>query len=118
MSVASPPVWVDPTSGTIDITSGIWTAAAVDGIASDLAILGGASGTLGIAGKANQLTNGGMETWQRGAGPFTATGSYSADRWLLSLGGTSTVSINRDAGNADVGSQYALSAILTFGGAS
>lgn len=37
----------------------------------------------------NLLTNGGFEIWQRGAGSFTVSTSYSADRWRLS--GTSTV---------------------------
>src|SRR5215471_9446079 len=41
----------------------------------------------------SQLVNGGFEIWQRGNGPFTTSGSFTADRWLIVLGGTSTISI-------------------------
>ncbi len=55
--------------------------------------------------QANLLTNGGFEVWQRGAGPFT-TISYTADRWVISIGGSSTFSVSRDSANADTGSRY------------
>jgi hypothetical protein len=46
----------------------------------------------------NLLTNGGFEIWQRGAGPFTASGSWSADRWMVAPVGT--MSVSRDTANA------------------
>jgi hypothetical protein len=49
---------------------------------------------------ANLLTNGGFEIWQR-TGPFTAQGAYTTDRWSISLGGTSTISVSRDTTNVD-----------------
>jgi len=52
----------------------------------------------------NLLTNGGFEIWQRGNGPFSANNAYTADRWAISLGGTSTVSISRNTVNQDAGS--------------
>ena len=40
--------WTDPTSGTLDITTGqIWTQAAIEGILGDLNYLGGLTGKLG-----------------------------------------------------------------------
>lgn len=43
----------------------------------------------------NLLTNPGFEIWQRGVGPYTAGGVYTADRWLANLGGGSTHSVSR-----------------------
>jgi hypothetical protein len=63
--------------------------------------------------RANLLTNGGFEIWQRGNGPFTANGAYAADEWSLAVGG-GTLSVTKDTANADggVGSCSA----VTFGG--
>jgi len=65
--------------------------------------------------KTTQLTNSGLEQWQRSAGPFTAGGAYTADRWQIVLGTGSTVSVARDAANADAvtGSRYCLAAAYT-----
>src|SRR5436305_4359141 len=60
----------------------------------------------------NLLQNGGFEQWHYGIGPFTANNAVSADQWPFALGGTSTVSIVRDAVNVDAGSQY--SAAITY----
>ena len=62
----------------------------------------------------NLLTNGGFEIWQRGTGPFTAVGVHSADRWVVSPGGSSTMSVSRDGTNIDPqgGGQY--SAAVTY----
>jgi len=62
--------------------------------------------------RANQLTNGGFEIWQRGNGPFTLSGQYCADRWIIGLSGTDALSVSRNTANADVGS--AVCAALTF----
>lgn len=43
----------------------------------------------------NYLTNPGFEIWQRGAGPFTASGAYTCDRHYISLAGTDTISVTR-----------------------
>jgi len=43
--------------------------------------------------QANLLTNGGFEVWQRGNGPFTASGAYTADRWRMSIGAAGTMSL-------------------------
>ncbi len=51
----------------------------------------------GISPGRNQLTNGGHELWQRGAGAFTANNAYCADRWQIYLAGTDTLSITRSA---------------------
>jgi hypothetical protein len=58
----------------------------------------------------NLLTNGGFEIWQRGNGPFTANGTYSADRWLLFVGSGSTLSVSR----GNVGSAGSFCATLTY----
>src|SRR5439155_10376677 len=62
----------------------------------------------------NLLVNPGFDIWQRGNGPFTATGAYSADRWIHNLAGTDTLSISKHttAANLDTGS--IASAACTF----
>lgn len=60
----------------------------------------------------NLLTNPGFEVWQRGTGPFTASGVMTADRWQVDPGGGSSISISRDSANADAGSLYC--AALTY----
>jgi hypothetical protein len=52
--------------------------------------------------RANLLTNGGFEIWQRGNGPFTASGAYGADRWAQTITGGDTLSVSRDTTHADV----------------
>jgi hypothetical protein len=54
--------------------------------------------------RANLLTNGGFEYWQRGTGPFVTNGLLSADRWVFALAGTDTLSVSRDTANVDTGS--------------
>lgn len=55
----------------------------------------------------NFLVNPGMEKWSRGAGAFTATGDWTADKWQLTEGAASTTSISRTAAT-DPGSQFAM----------
>lgn len=115
MSVATPPVWSDPANATVDITTGVWAAAAVDAICSGLRLLGGADGASGIAGKPNLLVNGGFEVWQRGTSfsISTITITYTADRWATSLGGTSSVNVTQDVTNLGPYSQFALDLVYT-----
>jgi hypothetical protein len=61
------------------------------------------------------LVNGSFDNWQRGVGPFTANGAYSADRWLIGLIGTDTLSVSRDTANADVSSQYCAACTFVLG---
>lgn len=62
----------------------------------------------------NLLTNPGFEIWQRGTGAFTADAAYTADRWQITIGGTSTMSVSRDSANADAGSLYCAAVTFTF----
>jgi hypothetical protein len=64
-------------------------------------------------GRSNLLTNPGLEIWQRGSGPFAANGLPAADRWSLSIV-AGTLSVTRDAANADAGSAFC--AALAAGG--
>lgn len=65
------------------------------------------SGVGSQLGPLNLLTNGGLEIWQRGAGPFTGAGTFCADRWFISQFGAATLSVSRVAADAGQGSQYA-----------
>jgi hypothetical protein len=91
----------DGTIATVDIANAAVTNAK---LASDTA-------------RANLLTNGGFEIWQRGVGPFGGS-LYSADRWfaVAGTGGTSFASsITRDSANADLQSNYCWTCTHTFG---
>lgn len=55
----------------------------------------------------NFLTNPGFEIWSRGAGAFTTTGAWTADKWALTEGAASTTSISRTAAT-DPGSEFAM----------
>lgn len=84
MTVTS--TWTDPSEGgTLDRDSGQtireqdW-----DALLSNFLFLGGTTGQLP---RLNLLTNGGFEQWQRGAGAFTASSAYTADRWQLYTAG-------------------------------
>lgn len=77
-------------------------AAQLAGAVGDAAIAAGglSEASLGASiARANQLINGGLEIWQRGTGPFTANAGYGPDRWQLSIGAGSTLSVSRATGN-------------------
>lgn len=62
----------------------------------------------------NLAVNGGLEVWQRGVGPFTANGAYTADQWYITLSGTSTVSVAKETVTVDPnGSGASLKATYT-----
>jgi len=68
--------------------------------------------------RANQLTNGGFEIWQRGNGPFTTNAVFGPDRWQLFVGASSSLSVSRDGSNQDAGSQYCAACTYTHAAAS
>lgn len=78
---------------------------------ADIRVINTDLDTIDAAASRNLLVNPGLEIWQRGAGPFTLNNAYAADRWQIQLGGASTMSVSRDAGNAATGSQYAAAAV-------
>jgi hypothetical protein len=64
----------------------------------------------------NLLVNGGFDIWQRGAGPFTADAAYTADRWLTSRTGASTLQIDRESSIIDSSlSLYSAKLTAVFG---
>jgi hypothetical protein len=71
-----------------------------------LSVVAGVPAWAAPAATQNLLTNPGFDVWARGAGPFSAGSAYTADRWQISLQGSSTMSVSRDSANADTGSQY------------
>jgi len=60
--------------------------------------------------RANLLTNGGFEIWQRGNGPFIS--GTTADMWSMYYDGGDTLSVSKDGG-ADKHSLYSLKATYT-----
>lgn len=66
---------------------------------------------IALAGQQNLLTNPGLEVWQRGVGPFTANLAYTADRWQISLGTSSTCSVTKETTTVDAGSVASLKAV-------
>lgn len=62
----------------------------------------------------NLLTNGGFEVWQRGPGPYSASGAYTADRWSLAPGsGSSFSNVQKTNSPAPGGGQYSLNGTYT-----
>ena len=98
----------DGTIDTADLKDGAVTSAKIlDGTIAtgDLANNAVTNAKLGTdTARANLLTNGGFEIWQRGNGPFTTHQAYAADKWQILLSGGQTVSVTRDTANADTGS--------------
>lgn len=77
---------------------------------ADNAVLDAAVGTA----RQNLLTNPGFEVWQRGIGPGTASGAYTADRWSVPAT-TSTYSLSRVA--STIGSAgYSAQIVYTHAG--
>jgi hypothetical protein len=66
--------------------------------------------------RANLLTNGGFEIWQRGNGPFTGAGTaFGPDRYAMSLAGTDTLSVSKNTANVDVGSSACAACTFVLG---
>lgn len=112
MPIATPPVWTDPASATVDVVNGaVWSVDAIDAICSDLKVLGGTDGASGLASRPSLLVNGGLEIWQRGSGPFTS--GYTADRWSITAA-TSTAAVTRETTTVDMASTASLKIVATF----
>lgn len=106
-----------PASGSITtamIAGGSITSALIaDGTIVNADLAGGITNAKLAAdvARANLLTNGGFEVWQRGAGAFTANNAYTADRWFILLGASSSLSVTKAGAGladttADTGSQF------------
>jgi len=107
----------DATIDTADLKDGAVTSAKIlDGTIAtgDLANSAVTNAKLGTdTARANLLTNGGFEIWQRGNGPFTATGVFAADRWSINLQAGDTISVSRDTTNKDGASSAAAAVTYT-----
>lgn len=69
--------------------------------------------------RANLLTNGGFEIWQRGNGPFSMIGTtFAADRWSSFVQSGDSASVSRDTTNIDTGSGACMAVTFTRGGSS
>jgi hypothetical protein len=104
-------------AGSALADGGVTSAKIADGtiVAADLADAGITNAKLGPdVARANLLTNGGFEIWQRGNGPFTASAAYCADRWQFALAGSDTLSISKDTTHQETGSACA-AATFTLG---
>ena len=86
----------DGSISTVDLADGAVTNAKLAPIGN--AVLGPDTA------RANLMVNGGMEVWQRGFGPFSTVGAYTADRWMIEAGAGD---VRADGANVDAGSQYA-----------
>lgn len=91
-ALVSPTPPLNPTSGTIwyNTVDGTFFVYVNDGDSSqwvEVRANSAAAGTLGKRVDAleykspNYIINGAFDIWQRGVGPFTANGAYTADRW-------------------------------------
>jgi hypothetical protein len=113
MPIATPPLWTNPANAGLDVPAGLpLPATALDAVASDLALLGGADGASGIAGKHDLLVNGGLEFWQHPGGPYSANGATTADRWAIALTGTSSLVVSQETVVVDA--QSGASAKLSY----
>jgi hypothetical protein len=64
----------------------------------------------------NLLCSGSFEIWQRGNGPFSASGATTSDRWTTQIVVTDTLSVSRDTANADgAGADAACTFVLGTG---
>ena len=64
----------------------------------------------------NLLVNGGFERWQRGDGPFTGNGVMGADRWQNSIGGATTISVQRTQSIVDASLNAASITVANYDG--
>ena len=64
----------------------------------------------------NLLTNGDLESWSRGPGPFTRSRETWADSWDIDFFGNSSISVTQDSTEVEAGSQYSAKVIYTKDG--
>ena len=72
-----------------------------------------------IAGSRNRIINGGFDVWQRGAGAFTTSNTYTADRWAVVGASGQTISVTQQsftAGNAISGFEPQFHARIAWSG--
>jgi hypothetical protein len=111
----------DGTIATGDLADGAVTSLKIaDGTIAtgDLANNAVTNAKLGVdTARANLLTNGGFEIWQRGNGPFATNNAYAADRWQLQFGTGATLSASRDQANigTNAGSQSCIACTVNVG---
>ena len=106
-NATGPTLLVGASSGSAIVPGSIGAAAIADGSVGTAELADGAVSTAKIAdgaatnaklaadvARANLLTNGGFEIWQRGGGTYTVSGTTTADRWAANSGGGSTYAIS------------------------
>jgi hypothetical protein len=103
-------VYINPQSGASATNIGLYNGGTSQ-LVGDVTFGGNLLGS--DVPRANLLTNGGFEIWQRGNGPFTAAGAFTADRWQINLGAGSSLSVSRDGTNNDVASVYCAACTYT-----
>ena len=72
-----------------------------------------------IAGGRNRIINGDFKVWQRGAGAFTTSNTYTADRWAVVGASGQTISVTQQSftpGNAISGFEPTFYARLAWSG--
>ena len=111
----------DATIDTADLKDGAVTSAKIaDGTVAtvDLANQAVTNAKLGSdTARANLLTNGGFEIWQRGNGPFSGGTALTADMWTSTAAGGGTWTVSKETSIVDAGSQASLKVVHTFGSA-
>lgn len=71
------------------------------------------NGLIDLVAVRNMLVNPDFEVLQRGNGPFSANGAYTADRWQLLLGASSTAAITGETTTIDTLSRGSLKWVYT-----
>jgi hypothetical protein len=75
--------------------------------------------TTAITSNRNKIINGAMSVWQRGAGAFTTSHTYTADRWVVIGASGQTISVTQQsftAGNAISGFEPQFHARIAWSG--
>src|SRR3989344_4330210 len=76
-------------------------------------LLGGFSAAQLTGNLYNYLTNPGFEIWQRGTGPFSGDGVFTADMWVININNASTFAVTQESTIIPTDSRYSLKAVYT-----